>query len=171
MTTHRPSRSFNYINTIVNISAKTGYYPYIPWYEEWYRINNALKGQWSCTNNGGHGMKFAVFDTISVNPWPNTDPDNDGLGPYEALNCRDYIYYDFDFFTTDSIWQQRMANFINAIPDGYYILAFSHRNHNAQNYPENLYQAFESFGSAMIRSIPNDHLILFWQKRISYWHC
>jgi hypothetical protein len=38
-------------------------------------------------------MKFAVFDTISVNPWPNTDPDNDGLGPYEALNCRDYIYY------------------------------------------------------------------------------
>ena len=165
MTTHRPTRSFNYINTIVNISAKTGYYPYIPWYEEWYRINNALKGQWSCTNNGGHGMKFAVFDTISVNPWPNTDPDNDGLGPYEALNCRDYIYYDFDFFTTDSIWQQRMANFINAVPDGYYILAFSHRNHNAQNYPENLYQAFESFGSAMIRSIPNDHpYIIFGRK-------
>ncbi|HHW59800.1 MAG: C25 family cysteine peptidase [Bacteroidales bacterium] len=165
MTTHRPTRTFNYINTIVNIKAQTGYYPYIPWHEEWYKMNNVLKGQWSCTGDGGHGMKFAVFDTISITPWANTDPDNDGLGPYDALNCRNYIYYDFDFYTTDSIWWQRMTNFINAVPDGNYILAFSHRNHNAENYPEDLYQAFESFGSAMIRSLPNNRPYMIFGRK------
>ncbi|MCX7696414.1 MAG: C25 family cysteine peptidase [Bacteroidales bacterium] len=162
---NRPQRRFDFVNTIVTISAQTGYYPHIPWSEEWYKINGALKGQWSCTNYNGHGMKFAVFDTIGVNPWVNVDPDHDGLGPYEALNCRAYPYYDFDFYTTDSLWLERMRRFIDTIPHGYYVLAFSHRNHNAQNYPEELYQAFESIGSMIIRTLPNHHpYIIFGRK-------
>src|SRR5690606_5700572 len=55
--------------------------------------------------------------------------------------------------------------FINAVPDGNYILAFSHRNHNAENYPEDLYQAFESFGSAMIRSLPNNRPYMIFGRK------
>lgn len=162
---NRPQRRFDFVNTIVTISAQTGYYPYIPWSEEWYKINGALKGQWSCTNYNGDGMKFAVFDTIGITPWVNVDPDHDGIGPFGALNCRAYPYYDFDFFTTDSVWLQKMKKFIDTIPYGYYVLAFSHRNHNAQNYPEELYQAFESIGSMLIRTLPNNHpYIIFGRK-------
>ena len=165
VTYNKPSRILEFINNIVTITAQTGYYPYIQWAEEWYKINNTIKGQWSCTSDVGNGMKFAVFDTVSVEPWVNTDPNHDGLGPYDALNCRSYDYYDFDFYTTDIMWMTRMVNFIAAVPDGYYILAFSHRNHNAENYTEALYQAFESFGSNSIRSlINNTPYIIFGRK-------
>lgn len=165
VTYNKPARILEFVNNIVTISAQTGYYPYIQWAEEWYKIDNTIKGQWSCTSDVGNGMKFAVFDTVSVTPWMNTDPNNDGFGPYNSLNCRAYDYYDFDFYTTDTTWMGRMVNFINAVPNGYYILAFSHRNHNAENYTEPLYQAFESFGANFIRSINNDiPYIIFGRK-------
>lgn len=162
---NKPSRILEFINTIVNIQAQTGYFPYILWSEEWYKINNILKGQWSCTNYNGDGMKFAVFDTLSISPWANTDPDLNGLGPFDALNCRSYVYYDFDFFTYGEPWYSRMYNMIDSVPDGYYVLAFSHRNHNAQNWPDSLYEAFESIGSNVIRTLPNNSpYIIFGRK-------
>jgi len=162
---NKPSRILEFINSIVSISVQTGYYPYIQWSEEWYKIDNILKGQWSCTNYNGDGMKFAVFDTLSIAPWMNADPDGDGYGPSYALNCRTYAYYDFDFFTNGEPWFTRMTDFIDSIPDGYYVLAFSHRNHNAENYPEALYQAFESIGSNLIRTVPNNMpYIIFGRK-------
>ncbi len=162
---NKPARILEFINSVVSISVQTGYYPNIQWSEEWFKIDNILKGQWSCTNYNGDGMKFAVFDTISVAPWINTDPNHDGYGPYDALNCRSYEYYDFDFFTNAEPWFTRMTNFIDTIPDGYYVLAFSHRNHNAENYPEALYQAFESIGSNVIRTLPNNSpYIIFGRK-------
>ncbi|PLW91749.1 MAG: hypothetical protein C0592_14340, partial [Marinilabiliales bacterium] len=162
---NKPSRLFEFVNNVVTISAQTGYYPYIQWAEEWYKIDNVIKGQWSCTNYNGDGMKFAVFDTISAEPWVNSDPGATGYGPYGALNCRAYDYYDFDFFTNDSTWMAKMVDFINAVPNGYYVLAFSHRDHNAENYTEALYQAFESIGSNVIRSISNDiPYIIFGRK-------
>ncbi|MPM11050.1 hypothetical protein SDC9_57388 [bioreactor metagenome] len=58
-----------------------------------------------------------------------------------------------------------MTGFINAVPNGYYVLALSHRNHNAENYPESLYEAFESIGSNLIRTLPNDlPYIIFGRK-------
>lgn len=162
---NKPLRIFEFINTIVNIQAQTGYYPYILWSEEWYKINNILKGQWSCTNYNGDGMKFAIFDTLSISPLANTDPDLDGLGPFDALNCRSYVYYDFDFYTNGEPWFSRMYNMIDSIPDGYYVLAFSHRNHNAQNWPDSLYEAFEKIGSNIIRTLPNNlPYIIFGRK-------
>lgn len=164
---NKPQRRFDFINNIVTISVQTGFYPYIQWAEEWYKINGAMKGQWSCTEAYGcqNGMKFAVFDPVSISPWENLNPDGDAFSQYNSLNCRTYVYYDFDFCSTDNNWYQRMVDFIDTIPDGYYVLGFSHKNHNAQNYPEALYQAFESIGSTNIRSIPNNvPYIIFGRK-------
>lgn len=164
---NKPQRRFDFINNVVTISVQTGFYPYIQWAEEWYKINGAMKGQWSCTEAYGcqNGMKFAVFDPVSIAPWENLNPDGDAFSQYSSLNCRTYVYYDFDFCSTDNNWYQRMVDFIDTIPNGYYVLAFSHKNHNAQNYPEALYQAFESIGSTNIRSIPNNvPYIIFGRK-------
>lgn len=172
---NKPSRLLEFINSVVTITAMTGYFPYIQWSEIQYRVDNVIKGQWSCTDYNGNGMKFAVFDTLGVEPWSNTDPDLDGFGPYGSINCRNYEFWDFDFSSTDFTWKgqyitddqwfQRMTDMLNAVPDGYYMLALSHRNHNAENFPDTLYEAFESFGSSLIRLIPNNVPYIFFGRK------
>lgn len=155
---NKPSRIFEFVNNIIAIDVQTGYYiwqtPNYPYNEEWYKVNGAIRGQYSCTNYNGDGMKFAVFDTITGQPWVSIN-DFSGYGQYGNLHCRAYDYTDMDFFTTDSSWMARMVHMIDTVPDGFWVLAFSHRNHNAENYTEELYQAFESIGSGNIRSITN----------------
>lgn len=157
----RAQRTFSYDTANVWLSAQTGYYPNILWSEEWFKINGILKGQWSCTNYNGDGMKFVVFDPITLEPWM-TPYDGDWIGPYENLHCRAYDYWDFDYYSssadsaTQIEWHLKMAALLDTVPNGYYVLAFSHRNHNAQNYPEELYQGFESIGSGNIRTIQNN---------------
>jgi hypothetical protein len=163
---NRPSRDFTFDTASVWISAQTSYFdgvlnPAFQWFEEWYKINGVIKGSWSCTNYNGHGMKFAVFDPVTVEPWVSPY-DGSGFGPYGNLHCRNYDWTDLDYFTVRATpgeelqWHQTMAALLDTVPAGHYVLAFSHRNHNAQNYPEELYQGFESIGSGYIRSIENN---------------
>ncbi len=160
------SRQFSFDTASVWISAQTGYYdgilnPTFEWFEEWYKVNGIMKGNWSCTNYNGNGMKFAVFDPLTIEPWMSKF-DGSGIGPYGNLHCRNYDWWDFDYFTfrpdsaDQNYWHMKMSGLIDTVPAGHYVLAFSHRNHNAENYPEELYQAFESIGSGYIRTIENN---------------
>ncbi len=172
---NRPTRNFTFDTASVWISAQTGYFDYIlnptfQYTDEWYKVNGILKGNWSCTNYNGHGMKFAVFDTLTIEPWVSTY-DGTGYGPYGNLHCRNYDWFDFDYFTylQDSAqqadWHHRMVGLLDTVPDGHYVLAISHRNHNAENYPEELYQAFESIGSGYIRTIENNKPYMIFGKK------
>jgi hypothetical protein len=172
---NRPPRNFTFDTASVWISAQTSFFDYIlnptfQYTEEWYKVNGILKGNWSCTNYNGNGMKFAVFDPVTIEPWVSPN-DGSGFGPYGNLHCRNYDWYDFDYFTylLDSAqqadWHQRMVGIIDTVPDGHYVLAFSHRNHNAENYPEELYQAFESIGSGYIRTIDNNKPYMIFGKK------
>jgi len=172
---NRPQRDFTFDTSSVWISAQTSFYdaslnPNFQWFDEWYKVKGILKGSWSCTNYNGNGMKFAVFDPLSVEPWVSPF-DGTGFGPYGNLHCRNYDWWDFDYFsflsdpTEQMQWHLAMAALIDTVPNGYYVLAFSHRNHNAQNYPEELYQAFESIGSGYIRSIENNKPYMIFGKK------
>lgn len=164
---YNPSeRTFLFDTAKVWISAQTGFYdvnqnPTFQWTDIWYKVNGILKGSWSCTNYNGNGMKFAVFDSLTIEPWVSTY-NGTGFGPYGNLHCRNYDWWDFDYYTTrpnqteQLIWHMKMADLLDTVPEGNYVLAFSHRNHNAENYPEELYQAFESIGSGYIRTIENN---------------
>ena len=159
VTYDKPNRDFIFFNNFKTLSVQAGVYPNIPWQEEWYKLNGSVMDLWSCLSDVGNGMKFAVFNPISGEPWYSHNVGNN-IGQYGNDHCKAYDVPAFDFFTdyppNSAGFRQKITNFINIVPNGYYILAFNHINDFAQNFEEPLYQAFESFGSSYIRVIQNN---------------
>lgn len=167
-----PSRQFNFINITNQINVKTGVWPNTPWNNKIFRINNDILRLWTCLNQYPDyiGVLIAVFDTLSG--WPvNSKVDeiqSNGLGKFNNVHCLSYDYPVFEYFTNSTMgygnlyeapqswWFDQIVNFMDSIPDGTPVLIYSVQNHNAETYTEEMYQAFESIGSALIRSINND---------------
>ena len=165
---NRQQRIFEFDTATVLLSVQCGYFPYIGVYETWWKINMVMKGGWSCTDYNGDGMKFVVFDSVTAEPWvsPWQGPPAH-IGIYGNIHCKAYDNSDLDYFTVAStdVWHPRMVNLINMVPNGNYVLAYSHRNHNAQHYSEQLYQAFKDIGSNYIEDIQNHRpYIIFGRK-------
>ncbi|TVQ86634.1 MAG: hypothetical protein EA393_11845 [Bacteroidetes bacterium] len=161
---NKADRKWEFVNTVNSIQAQTGVYPYIPWNEQYIRKNNVTLEVWSCLGDVGHGVYFAVFDPVSAEPWISVNQGNN-LGQYDNYHCRIRDQYTFDYYSSLELWRERMQTFIDTIPEGHYVMAVSHRNHNAQNFHEGLYQAFESLGSANIRNLQNNTPYLLFGKK------
>jgi hypothetical protein len=145
VTYKKSQRKFEFVNNILSLYCQTGVYPNIPWNEEWYKLNGALKYSWAWMGPGGNGIILAEFDSISGQPLYSG-------GAYE-------------FSMADTNSMNALSDTINAIPLGNYVLAYSHRNHYAENWTESLYQSFESFGSGNIRSVLNNHPYIIFGKK------
>ncbi|HOH83011.1 MAG TPA: C25 family cysteine peptidase [Bacteroidales bacterium] len=140
---NKPQRRFDFVNDVKSLTCQTGFYPYIPWQDEYYKVNNVMKFQWAYMGPGGNGMILAVIDSVSGEPWMN----------YAMPQPETEAGWEFPCNTFAE--REAMRSFINNVPDGNYILAYSHRNHYAEDYSEDQYQSFESFGSSQIRTLPN----------------
>ena len=159
VTYNRPDRNFVFFNNFITLSVQAGIYPYLPWDESWYKLNGAVMDIWSCLGDQADGIKLAVFNPVSGEPWYSHDTGNHN-GPYGNNHCKAYDVAAFDFYTdyppNSAGFREKITDFINDVPNGYYILAYNHKNHFAQAYEEPLRQAFESFGSNNIRSIQDN---------------
>ncbi len=160
---NRPERHFEFVNSFQSVQIQTGYYPNTYIYDQWIKVNGSIIGYGSCLGNN-NGLKFAVFDSTSFKPWIS-DPDSLVFG---NQHCFPYPKESFDFYTTDSLNRAKVTNFINAIPDNNYVALFSHKSHNAEAYEEELLQAFESIGSAYIRSLDNNKPYILFGKKGSF---
>ncbi len=161
---NQKEQKWEFVNSINSIQAQTGIYPYLAWTEQFVRKNGVNLEIFSCLSDVGNGVYFAVFDPVSADHWISVNQGNN-LGQYNNFHCRIRNLNTFDFYSTSEVWIERIRAFIDTIPEGHYVMAVSHRNHNAQNYPEELYQAFESLGSANIRTLVNNTpYLLFGQK-------
>jgi hypothetical protein len=163
--TYNPSdKIWEFINSKKVLQAQTGIYPYIPWDEIFIKANGILVSRWSCLSDLQGGMAFAVFDNISGDNW-QTINQGGNIGEYGNVHCSESPRNTFDFISTTESGLELMKDFINIIPEDHYILAYNHINHNASNYPEDLLIAFESLGSANIRTLQNNRgYLLFGQK-------
>ncbi|OFX81542.1 MAG: hypothetical protein A2X12_06200 [Bacteroidetes bacterium GWE2_29_8] len=150
----KSNRLFEFIDDYISISAVTGVD--IDWIEEKVKLNGAVLGASSCLGNYG-GLKFVVINPETGAPWISyrVDP-NQPIGPYGNWHCQTYSVAAFDFFTQDKGNRDLVKNFINQIPEGYYVLAMSHKNDYAESFEEELYQAFESIGSNNIRTLKDN---------------
>lgn len=157
-------RLWDFENNKITVAAQTGYYPYMEYYENWLRVNGVLTRVWSCLSTSGNGMVFFVFDPVSGENWVSI-PQGDGLGQFGNYHCTVSSRTGFDFYTHTEEWRERVRIFLDSIPDDHYILAWSHRNHNAQNFSEELKQSFEAFGSGLIRQLPNNLPYLLWGQK------
>lgn len=168
VTYNRPQRNFVFVNNVLSLSVQTSIYQSgsLRWEDNYYKINNAVMDHWSCLYDVGNGMKFAVFNPVSGEPWMSyrVHPQYT-IGPFNNVHCKVYPVPAFDFYTTSSLWRERIKNFLDSIPNDYYVLAYNHNNHNAQNFEPDLIQAFESIGSAQISSLTNNVPYIIFGKK------
>lgn len=167
---NRPLRKWDFVNNITSLQCNNGMSDYVGWLNVNYRINGSLEyeSSWAIP-----GFTIAVFDPISSDHWESIATGATGTPAYESQYGS--ITYEptpgkrddaFDFYDSDSSNRARITNFImNDIPNGYKVLAYSQDYHNIPSYEESLYVAFESLGSAQIRTVPSARsFILFGTK-------
>lgn len=112
--------------------------------------------------NGNRTYNGMVCFVIS----PNMD-ENDNFAPYLVDAGVDRINgeYQFDWMSsTEEIIPEVLDSFIsflNNVPRGYHIFAYSGYYHRIGDMPERFYQALEDFGSAKIRKLENEDVWLF----------
>ncbi|MDI9339947.1 MAG: C25 family cysteine peptidase [Sediminibacterium sp.] len=159
----RPQRLFEFENDINIVSVRTGVYPYLQWDYFKFFVNNINYMTGSCVFNG---WSFAVFDSISGQPWSVLASPNTGLlPPFNTCGCYESKFYNYFYgqICKDHVnpwnYQQDMTNFLNAIPPNNYVLAYTFGMTGnivpqlPRNYTNATFSAFESFGSANIRNV------------------
>jgi hypothetical protein len=113
------------------------------------------------------GIIVAVFDTMGFVPW-TTKLQPTGYGQYDNILGNSQMQYCFEYYTnsknTTKGYRNSLVKFIDTIPKGLYVLAYSSTNPNIP-LDTNLYRAFESLGSANIRDVKNNCSYILFSKK------
>jgi hypothetical protein len=162
----RPLRLFSFENDKSSLFCRTGILGSIDFANIIYSVNGSTKHTWNCEWNG---WSIAVFDFISGKPFLTNLSAVGGptVGPYGNFLCVDNtqpLYandFGYDNYHSPALggnwthpnWKMDLETYLNSIPPNHLILAYSAQTHSASTYPNSLYQAFENFGSANIRTV------------------
>ncbi|MBX3164327.1 MAG: hypothetical protein KF900_07585 [Bacteroidetes bacterium] len=171
-------RQFVFHNNQHSVMCRSGIFPYLGMPAFNYYFNAELKEGWSSAFDG---WNFAVFDSITGKPqylrcdnFPNTCS-----GTFN--NCIEhgeryvYSFGNWSACGSPSTWQTDIENFLNAVPQNNYVLAYTTGANLAGNtkysqlstYSNSLYSAFASIG-ANIQNVPDTvACILFGKKGMS----
>lgn len=97
----------------------------------------------------GSGLTFAVIDPVSGIPWVSRNNIRDNYGDkFANVHCADKGDQNgFDFTTGNTaIETQRIKNFIDSIPNGFYVLMYSVNNPNFGSWSPDLVNALAQIG-------------------------
>lgn len=149
---NRAQRNFEFVDDVKTITVKNGVYDWtnIVWNEVYYKLNGATQHIFSCTPAFGQsGAAIAVIDPVTGMPWSHNDTIV-GQYPNGTLNCvgANQVLYAFDFMDPDQTNRDLMRDFINAIPNGYYVLVYSQYLHHNTSYDLSLLNALQSVGAS-----------------------
>ncbi|NVO04422.1 MAG: hypothetical protein HXX09_17135, partial [Bacteroidetes bacterium] len=139
VTFNRSGRKFDFVNDFKSIFCQTGFYPYMPWADEFYKINGSVQKIWAFLTDVRTGMLVAVIDPVSGKPREYALPDGRSLA--------------MEFETSLPSERTRLKNFMDTIPMGYYVLAYNHMFHHIPDFGEPLWKCFDSIGGNNIRNI------------------
>lgn len=124
------SRHWKFALTTSNVFAHNGVYPYTSDQGGFYTGSiNDVKGYIAagCAYNE---VMINVIDPITFKAWKN---DYSGpLGLYQSYRavCGAGREYNFEYLLGDSTWRRRLVNFLDIVPDGYYVLIRSNTHYN-----------------------------------------
>ena len=166
----RQNRRFDYGPVSRLLTCNTGW-PY----NANYLIDNVLQDEGTC-NSLSAKINIAVIDTLTLDPWTT---DTCVFGYHGQLNWNDcngnstclghpqpYKYFQYDL--TDNNQVNSLINLLNnGVPNGYYILAFTFNTYPLSLIPAwpQLQSAFDSLGSSMILTIPDNRAFIFFVKK------
>lgn len=170
-------RTFKFVDDIKLVKAQTGTYPYLAWTEIFLQENSSRISTWACTpSEYTGGVKIFVINPVTAEFWMSKNIGGE-YGIYNNMHCAWYDLPSYDYPTEDvsigsgiglvkdTVWYQRIADFIAVIPDGHKVLAMSYNNAKVNLWPEYLYQAFDSIGSSNIRNLQDGMpFILYGEK-------
>ncbi|MGM0626168.1 MAG: C25 family cysteine peptidase [Bacteroidota bacterium] len=126
-------------------------------------INNGDGDGGSCLPSSG--MHIVVIDPVTIKAWPGNIADY-GQSNYPMCEGMGRPNFFFKFPSGDSLYRQNMIDMIsNEVPDGHYILAYSFRNGNFENWAESEYQGFENIGATNIRNVENNVPYAFFTQK------
>jgi len=156
---NRPDRKFDFITSpktihCHNVGSASGLQE---WMSVYWELDNAIKARSSCGTPGA--MIVAVLDPFYLENWQWDYFDFGHINqPCNQPNI--FVFY------TDSTSLSNMASMLQSIPNGHYILAYSFRNGNIENWPEELYVAFESlFPSTLVRTTTGNYPYIFFCQK------
>jgi flagellar hook assembly protein FlgD len=123
------SRIWNYVQVPHNIVVEQSIYPYSTEDSHFsIKVDGTLVAQSACL---GHSLIFSVLDPVSLKPWYNQQPTPDVVpsgtpGFYmgsASSNCRPNRRWNFEFSYLNTTERNKMAAFMDAIPNGYIVVA------------------------------------------------
>ncbi|MFO7789304.1 MAG: C25 family cysteine peptidase [Bacteroidales bacterium] len=126
-------------------------------------IANGNGDNGSCTETSA--MLITVIDPVTLKAWP-ANIAHYGQSNYPICGNMNRPQFFFVFPTGSDESRQDMINMINnEVPDGYYILAYSFRKGNFENWAESEYTTFETLGADNIRYLENWIPYIFFCKK------
>lgn len=116
------NRQINFGQHLNNLFFRNGIYPYSGTQDIDFSItvNTETIIQSACV---GNSLIFNVFDPITFKPWKNVDANGNNLFRFGSgsANCRPTRNYNFEFSYMNPIMRKRMMDFMDSIPNGYYV--------------------------------------------------
>ncbi len=168
----RVAREFRYVDYPRRLVCKnTGSY-WIDGYEfvSWKidgSIGNGLGDFGNCGTAAA--MLVAVIDPETLLAWPSNIQDYGHRNyPQCFSSIRPQYFFSFSTGSGNTVNYESLENFenmLNDIPDGHYVLSYSWGNAYFRQWPESLYQTFESLGSVNIRNLQNGNPYIFFAKK------
>lgn len=174
----KDDRQFVFQKNQHSVFARSGIFPTLNLPAFNYFFDAELKEGWSSAFDG---WNFAVFDSITAQPQYIVCPNYPNTCSGTFNNCIEhgerYVYSFGNWSACGSpiTWKADMENFLNAIPQNHFVLAYTTGANLAGNtkysqlstYSNSLYSAFESIG-ANIQNIPDTvACIIFGRKGMS----
>lgn len=136
--------------------------------------NSCLKG----TCNGGISI-LAFKPELVLEPMTTTrqnmEANCNGVGTYGNIQCAAGVKYGFEFHTGSAQQLQNMVNFLqNVVPNGYYVLAYSVRDHRLgatdpadvmYAYQDQIYQFFADMGIPQLDTLSSNQPFIAFGKK------
>ncbi len=162
---NRALRKFDFNNNLIHIECINGVN--IAFYQMEYLVNGHVEetSSWSPP-----GFVFACFEPISGGVMPNPQSGN-WYGAYNSFgggsNYRGLNAYSFDYYDDTPDHRDSIANFINHIPNNYYVLAYSAWTHSSPPYVvgSNILNAFHSIGAMHVDTVPSNKSYTFFGQK------
>ncbi|HYM93196.1 MAG TPA: C25 family cysteine peptidase, partial [Chitinophagaceae bacterium] len=131
------SRQWKYKGTFNNIFLRNGVYPSTSSQQSYYYIalnNNPILGP-GCSYNE---IIFNVVNPTTFKPWKNNYTGPTGLYQSYLSTCGSGRDYNFEYLLTDATWRKKAMDFIDSIPDGFFVMVRSNTNPNTtgNTYPD-----------------------------------
>lgn len=174
-------REFKFVEDVKDVFVQTGVYPNLPYQQIKWEINSALRHNWSmniCSGAGSfgyhNGLSIALIDNITGLPVSNYNS-GDNFGPYGNIHCNnnpdDRDIANFQAYgntpnnhpTPSSSWSQVIIDYLNSVPDDFYVLIYSVNNPNYNAWSSSLINYLNLVGSS-VSNVTTGPLVLMYQK-------